>query len=129
MSAPIAATIGMPGGVTVTSAPAISAPMTAARGAPGRRSCGLSSARKAAGNIASMPRSRGSPIPPPASAPASVPAFQKSRTERPVNRNAVRARSGESWACAIAVLSSITSCDWSRRARRLPVSTGAKERP
>jgi DNA-binding Lrp family transcriptional regulator len=44
-----------------------------------------------------------------------------------VNRNAVRACSGESWARAIAVVSSITRCDWTRRATRLPVSTGASE--
>jgi len=88
----------MPAGATVTSDAAIRAPATAAVGAPGRRSCGLSSARNAAGNIASMPRSRGSPSPPPASAPASVPAFQHVSTARPVSRKAARARAGESWA-------------------------------
>ena len=101
----------------------------AATGAPGRRSCGASNARNAAGNIASSPSRRGSPRPLPAIAPASVPRFQNRNTLRPVARNAWWAAAASSCARAIAVDSSITSWACSARLASRPRSTGTSDSP
>ena len=81
---------GTPAGANGSSASAMAAPSSAAPAARRERIWGTSRARKTAGKIASRPSVPGSAIAPPASAPASVPAFQHSRIPTPVSRNARR---------------------------------------
>jgi len=58
-----------------------------------------------------------------------VPAFQHSQTLTPVARNARRAAAGSSWALAIAVVSSMTSCAATARSRSRAGRIGASDRP
>ena len=125
----LAAITGTPGGVHGISTSAITAPAIAAATAPSCLSCGASSARNAAGNIASSPYFAGSPSPEPASAPASVPAFQHTNTAAPVSQKAPRAASSSSCARAIAVVSSITSCAVTARRASGPRSSEASDSP
>ncbi len=113
------------GVVTSTSAAARTAASRPARVAR----WGPISTTKPAGNAASSPSSAGSLSAPPATAPSRVPAFQHTKMASPEVQKARTwlARSG--CAVAIAVDSSMTSCDASSRRPSDPRRIGASARP
>ena len=94
-----------------------------------RRSRGPTSARNAAGAAASRPSERGSASTLAPAAPIAVPAFQHTKTARPVAQNPSRPARGSSRAVAIAVLSSITRCAAPTRRSPLTRRSGASRTP
>ncbi len=90
---------------------------------------GASRARNAAGGAASRPSAFGSGSAWVASAPISVPRFHRQNRAAPVTQNANRLASGSSRAMAMAVVSSMTSCDANSRRGPLTPRTDESRSP